>query len=282
MAKPRRPFFYNFYNTIADPFDTASAQALATALQNRYASLSSVAVIAATTALPNACQCVQVVAADETLGAFDCTNLDDETKYDEARPAPIPAPTGPALTPDTPAPVGCNFEQPDPATEGKVRPVNQKFNFGSTFNCVDAQKASPKFCKEVPYTTKDLLKNCVSQQSYVVVGGVVNNGGSDRVIGTPERIFLSMRWDLGVCPNDVWWARNTAEGDGFETSEAAKYLKSDGAYEDCVQGFTTALSECEGKEAKTHGSKIQYKYMEFLMFENSDVKFQFPCNNDVW
>ncbi len=74
-GKTPPPVLYNFYNSVAAPVDTASADALAFGLQARLVSLSSVAALAASTVQPNACKCTQLVSADGTLGNFDCVNL---------------------------------------------------------------------------------------------------------------------------------------------------------------------------------------------------------------
>ncbi|KAL2071644.1 hypothetical protein VTL71DRAFT_12879 [Oculimacula yallundae] len=281
------PVLENLYNSVAEPFNTEFAQALATALENRFASLTTLAAAVMMTAAPNACQCVQLVAADGTLGAFDCTNLGEGARCDviTSTQASIPAATYIPLrpVPDPPSPAVCNFGVTPPATTAAVRISSEGFDFSGTFNWVAASKAITKFCKDHPYPVAGLLDNCASHESYVFQGEKINDGGGKGVLGNFERIFLSMRWDLGWCPKDTWWARNATEGSGIETSEAGKYLNGGTAtYDDCVSGFSSALSLCGEKDKPTHGSKIYYKCMEFLMFQSGDVKFKFPCNHDVW
>ena len=75
------PVLTNMYH-FTERFETPKAEALAAGLQNRFASLASAAVIAASTVLPNACKCTQVVQADGSLGSFDCINLGDGANCD--------------------------------------------------------------------------------------------------------------------------------------------------------------------------------------------------------
>ena len=91
-----------------------------------------------------------------------------------------------------------------------------------------------------------MVKNCASYQNYAFDGTAVNNGGQDRTLGDFPRIFFSMRWDLEICPNDLWWKPDvTGKADDYTTSPAAKYLAAAAAHEDCLEGFEKAVGSCK-------------------------------------
>ncbi|KAK0106288.1 hypothetical protein ONS96_003928 [Cadophora gregata f. sp. sojae] len=246
------PVLTNMYHYF-EPFETPKADAMADGLQNRFASLSSAAVIAASTVLPNACTCIQYVQADGSLGSFDCTNLGDGANCDVVTSTVAnPAPTGPALTPDQPAPAICNMKK---VPDVKDEPRASQFKFTKPFNRKAALLSVPKLCKDNPYLWDDhVVKNCASYQNYAFDGTKVNNGGQDRTLGDVSKILFSMRWDLEICPNDLWWKPDAGgKGDDFTTTPAAKYLADSAAYTDCVTGCESAVNQYNtSKDRETH------------------------------